>query len=375
MNRIPWLLIAPLLLGAATAYTPTVAQSDQADEYIRAEMQKRHIPGLTLAVLKEGRAIKQKAYGMANVELGVPATIDTVYQIASNTKTFTSVAVMLLVEEGKLSLDDKVATLLPGLPASWGGVTVKHCLTHTSGLPDVMVNSVSADVIAETRDEAIKKLAAIPVVSKPGEKWKYIQTGYMLLGMIIEKVAGVSFDQFLDQRIFKPLGMTSTSIADYREIVPRRASLYTRIIVRGNEAFMSPEHVWAMQPAFVYPSYLHTGAGINTTTGDLARWDAALSSDRLLKPPTLEVMWSAVVLADGQPFRLGPDTGYGCGWVVRDRPGHKSVGHSGGASTAYARFLDDKVTVIVLTNLQGSDPDSLVEGVAKIYIPELQKNE
>jgi len=357
---------------ALLTFLPATARPDEVDDYIQAEMQKRRIPGLTLAVTRDGKVVKQKAYGQANVELAVPATPETVYQIASTTKTLTAAAVLKLVEEGKLSLDDSVTKWLPEAPAAWAGVTVRHCLTHTSGLPDIVVDPCSLELVADTREEAIKKLAGMPVVAKPGETWSYNQTGYVLLGMIIEKIAGVRFEEFLQQRFFGPLSMTSTRFGDAREIVPGRASLYTRI--ESCDAKTGPklsDRIYAAQPAYLYNPYMHTGAGINTTAGDLVKWNLALDEGKVLKPATLTEMWSAARLADGQVFRFGGTEGYAHGWAVDDRPGHKAVGHSGGASTAYWRFLDDKLTVIVLTNLQGSDPDSLARGVAALYVPEL----
>lgn len=363
-----------LLLGLALILLAPVcamAQTDRVDEYIQTEMQKRHIPSLALAVTRDGKVVKQKAYGLANIELNVPATTDTLYQIASTTKTFTAAAIMELVEEGKLSLDDKVGKWLPEIPAAWSGVTVRHCLTHTSGIPDIVVDQCSLKLIANTRAEALKKLAGMPVLSKPGETWSYNQTGYVLLGMIVEKISGMTFEEFLGQRFFRPLGMTSTRYGDAREIVPGRASLYTRIESCDENGPKLGDRIYSAQPAYLYPSYLHTGAGINTTVEDLVKWNLALDEEKVLKRATLDQMWAAARLADGQVFRFGGTAGYAHGWVVDDRPGHKSVGHSGGGSTAYWRFLDDKLTVIVLTNCQGSDPDSLAQGVAALYIPEL----
>ena len=370
--RFLTLFLVFLASVSGLAQTAQMPQIDKVDEYIQTEMKKRHIPSLALAVTQNGKVVKQKAYGLANVELNVPATPETLYQIASTTKTFTAAAILKLVEEGKLSLDDSVAKWLPEVPAAWSGVTVRHCLTHTSGLPDIVVDPCTLDLVADTREEAIKKLAAMPIPNKPGETWSYNQTGYVLLGMILEKVSGQKFEEFLEQRFFRPLGMTSTRFGDYKEILPGRASLYTRIASCGPEGpKLFPDKIQSAQPAYVYNPYMHMGAGINTTAVDLAKWNLALDGEKVLKRATLDQMWSAARLADGKVFRFDGTAGYAHGWVVDDRPGHKSVGHSGGGSTAYWRFLDDKLSVVVLTNLQGSDPDSLAQGVAVLYVPEL----
>ena len=361
-------LCAAVLLPLACA----AARGDEVDEYVRAEMAKRHIPGAAVLVMREGRVVKRKAYGLANVELKVEAGEETLFQVASMTKAFTAVAVMSLAEEGRFSLDDRARKILPRLPASWGGVTVRQLLSHTSGLPDVTVGEDSDELIAETRPEALRKLARMRPAGRPGAAWSYNQAGYVLLGMIVEKVSGLGFEEFMARRFFRPLGMTHTVFGDDRAVVAGRASMYTRY-ERQTEKEPSPEGLWTYRN--LYPSYIYTAAGLNTTVGDLAKWDAALSEGRVLKPSSLAEMWRAVRLNGGKVFRLdGKMLGYGLGWLVDDRPGHRAVGHSGSDSTSYIRFLDDRLSVAVLTNCQGADPDTLVFGVAALYVPALGRD-
>lgn len=347
------------------------ARGDEVDEYVRGEMSRRHIPGAAVLVVRDGRVLKQKAYGLANVELGVPAREETLFQIESLTKTFTAVAVLSLVEEGKFSLDERVRKLLPRLPASWGAVTVRQLLSHTSGLPDVSVGEDSDEMIAETRPEALRKLARMPLAARPGAKWSYNQTGYMLLGMIVERVSGLGFEEFMARRFFRPLGMSHTVFGDDAQVVEGRASMYTRY-ARQSDKGPSPEGLWTYRN--LYPSYIYTAAGLNTTVADLAKWDAALNEGRLLQPASLAEMWRPVRLNDGKVFRLDKTVGYGLGWLVDERPGHRAAGHSGGDAVAYVRFIDDRLSVAVLTNCQGADPDSLVFGVAALYIPALGRD-
>jgi len=172
--------------------------------------------------LQNGKVLTARGYGLANVEFSVPVTGDTAHQLASATKIFTGTAIMMLVEEGKLSLDDSVVKLLPGLPASWSNVTVQHLLTHTSGIPDWFEASAGPrgnilDLRA-SRDDIIKKISAEPVEFQPGEKWSYNQSGPVLLAMIVEKVAGRGFEDFLDQRIFKPLAMKTTRFGNSSDV-------------------------------------------------------------------------------------------------------------------------------------------------------------
>src|SRR5271157_5337029 len=183
--------------------------ADSVDDYVREQMNLRHIPGLVLVVLKDGRVIKEQSYGLANVELSVPTSKDSVFPLASVTKIFTATAVYLLVQEGKLRLGDKVTQLLPGLPNAWNEITVLNCLSHTSGIPDIFPGSPAAApaewIAAGGPEEALKKAGALPLLSKTGEKSSYNQTEFLLLKMIVEKVSRLSLEEFLSKRIFTPL--------------------------------------------------------------------------------------------------------------------------------------------------------------------------
>ena len=344
------------------------AAADQTDDYITAEMHKRNIPALALGVLRDGKIVKQKAYGQANVELNVPATTGTVFLLASITKTFTATGIMALVEEGKVSLDEPVRKLLPRLSPLWAGVTVRHLLTHTSGLPDIALDDDLGTYISETREDALKKLAAMPLMSRPGTKWEYNETNYVLLAMVIEKLSGLAYEEYMAARFFRPLGMTATAFGDTRKLIPHRASIYTHYQMRAGKSVLSSGTLWNYQ--YVYPAYDYAGAGLNTSLADLLKWDVALSEGRVLKPATLEQMWTAVKLKNGRVFRFkGSTVGWGVGWMVDDTPHHKVVSHTGGDASAYARFLEDKLSVTILTNCQGVEPDALLQGVAALYLP------
>jgi len=341
-----------LLCGTMT----TSAQTDKIDEYFKAEMTKSRIPGLSVAVLRNGKVLTARGYGLANVEFSVPVTGDTVHQLASATKIFTGTAIMMLVEEGKLSLDDPVVKLLPQLPAAWGNVTVQHLLTHTSGIPDWFEASAGprGNILDSqaTRDEIIKKISAKPVEFQPGDKWSYNQSGPVLLGMIVEKVAGRSFEDFLDQRVFKPLAMTTTRFGNSSDVIKNL-----------NPTWYMWENNALRRFDLDYPRWSYPGAGLNTTISDLAKWDAALYTEKLVKRATLERMWARTRLNGGQP------ADYGLGWTVFDVDGQKAVGHGGGRNNWIVHFVDSKLTIIVLSNLFRADALSLVKGVAGFYLP------
>jgi CubicO group peptidase (beta-lactamase class C family) len=347
-------LLLPLVFLCGTMATS--AQPDKIDDYLKAETAKGRIPGLSVAVLRNGKLLTARSYGLANVEFSVPVTGDTVHQLASATKIFTGTAIMMLVEEGKLSLEDSVVKLLPELPAAWSNVNVQHLLTHTSGVPDWFEAAVGPrgnplDAQA-TRDEIIKKISAMPVEFQPGEKWSYNQTGAVLLGMIIEKITGGPFENFFDQRIFKPLAMTTTRFGNSRDVIKNL-----------NPTWYVWENNVLRRFDLDYPRWSYPGAGLTTTISDLAKWDPALYTEKLVKRSTLERLWARARLNSGQT------ADYGLGWTVFDVEGHKAVGHGGGRNNWIAHFVDSKLTVIVLSNLFRADAFSLVKGVAAFYLP------
>jgi len=355
--------------------------ADSVDDFIRKQMEARHIPGLVLMVTKEGKVIKQQSYGLANVELKVPTAQDSVFPLASVTKVFTATAVYMLVQQHKVRLDDKITQLLPGLPQAWGEITVLNCLSHTSGLPDISPTSPVAAttgwIAAATQEEALKKLVALPLLSKPGEKSIYNQTEFLLLKMIVEKAAGTRLEDFLDKNIFKPLGLSSARYGDSLDIIPGRVALYMNFRPQtdrfhveqqpNGEGLPSPDGKLWNDLNFLYPEYQHGGVGLNMSAGDLAAFDAALNSGRVLNRPTLELMWT--------PFRLnnGREADFAGGWATDVLNGHRMVFHIGAGMVEYAHLVDDNLTVILLTNHQGFNPYGLTIDVMQFFAPEIRK--
>lgn len=333
-------------------------ETDPVDRIVREEMADQHIPGLSLAVVRDGSPVKIAAYGLANVEWNVPATPETVYQLQSITKTFTATAIMMLVEEGKIRLDAKVGDYLEGAPKSWKEITIRHLLTHTSGIKD-FINEPTASLRLDVTEEAVLKATAPrPLNFAPGEKYAYSNTNYHLLAMIVRKQTGQFYGDFLRDRIFEPLGMASTAIISHSEIIPRRAAGY---LWRDN-ALHNGE--------FVAESILgYGGGGIRSTVIDLIKWDAALYGEQLLKRSSFEQMWTPA------RFNNGQTSGYGLGWGIRHVNSHRCLSHSGGHITGFGtliqRYVDDRLTVIVLTNLRGVKTGRIAERVAAHYLPEL----
>lgn len=330
------------------------AQSDAVGGYVRGEMQKQHIPGLSLLVAKNGKIVRAEGFGLANVELQVPVKPETIFQSGSVGKQFTATAVMMLVEEGKVSLDDPLTKFFPDGPAVWKQVTVRELLSHTAGFGDYPEDfNFRKDW---TEDELVKLVEGIPLAYAPGTKWEYSNIGYLTLGILIHRATGEFYGDFLQQRIFKPLGMNSTRIINEADIIPNRAAGYR---------LMKDE---LKNQEWVAPAINTTADGsLYFSTLDLAKWDAVLYTEKLLKKSDLDLMWTVVKLKDGEPNKGN----YGYGWFVETRDGHRCVHHDGswqGFETAIDRYVDDQLTVIALTNLAGAKPGEITRRVAEMYL-------
>lgn len=338
--------------------SPIRAQSAfgaKVDDYIKAEMQRQRIPGLSLAVMKEGQIILAKGYGLANVEHQVPVKPETIFQSGSMGKQFTATAVMMLVEDGKLSLSDPITKFFTDAPATWKDITVRHLLTHTAGTTDYPDDfDFRRDY---TEDELLKRAAAIPLAFQPGAKWSYSNLGYLLLGILIRKASGQFYGDYLQERVFRPLGMTTARVISEADIVPNRAAGYR--LVRGE----------LKNQNWVAPTLNTTADGaLYLTVYDMAKWDAALYTEKLLKKSSLEQMWTPVKLNDG---KAAP---YGFGWALGEVRGHRIIEHGGawqGFKAHIARYVDDKLTVVIFANLSQANQGRIAHGVAAVYNPEL----
>jgi len=339
------------LCTAACAQTQT---SDPVAIYVHAEMQREKIPGLSLLVSRDGKPVRTEGYGLSNVELQVPVKPETVFQSGSMGKQFTATAIMMLVEEGKIKLDDPVTNYLKDAPAAWQRVTIRELLSHTAGFTDYPKNfNFRKDY---TEADLLKIVEAIPLAYPPGTKWDYSNLGYLTLGIVIHQVTGKFYGDFLQERIFQPLGMSTTRIISEADIVPNRSAGYR--LVKGelkNQEWVSPTLNTTADGA-LYFSIL-----------DLAKWDAALYTEKLLKRSSLDEMWTVVKVKNGQP-----NTGdYGFGWEIETRDGHRLIRHSGswqGFRTEISRYVDDKLTVVVLANLESAEPSKIADHVAKLYL-------
>jgi CubicO group peptidase (beta-lactamase class C family) len=334
------------------AQSPATASA--VSEYVTAEMQRQHIPGLSLLVVHHGEIVRAEGFGLASVELNVPAKPETIFQSGSVGKQFTATAVMMLVEEGKIGLDDPLTKYFTDAPAGWKAVTIRELLSHTGGFGDYPKTfNFRKDW---TEPELLKLVEGIPLAYAPGTKWAYSNLGYLTLGILIHRVTGEFYGDFLQQRIFKPLGMDTTRIISEADIIPHRAAGYR--LVKGelkNQEWVAPM-VNTTADGSLYFSIV-----------DLAKWDAALYTEKLLKRSSLDLMWTPVKLKNGETNKEG----YGFGWFIQNKNGHRCIGHDGswqGFETSIVRYVDDQLTVVALSNLAGARPDEITQHVAGMYL-------
>ncbi len=332
--------------GASPA--PGSAAPGTASDALDALVKKSYLPGspgAAVIAVRDGKLVYRKAVGMADLELDVPLRTDSVFRLGSVTKQFTAVAILMLAEEGKLALSDPITKFLPDYPTQGHVITVEHLLTHTSGIqsytgmPGWMATKIQADM---TLTELIDGFKKEPMEFAPGTRWSYDNSGYILLGAIIEKASGTSYATFLKRRIFAPLGMSSTTYGGNEEIIPRRVRGYSRR--PGGDA--NARYLSMTQP--------HAAGGLVSTVDDLAAWDAALYTEKLAKQASLEKAWTPYVLADGKA------TAYGYGWGVSSLRGRAAVEHGGGIfgfSTYVLRIPKERVFVAVLCNSDAPNTD------------------
>lgn len=351
-------LINSVLLGFIFLFIPTVVMADQVDNYLQCEMKKLKIPGLSIAIVKNGQIMKTKGYGFSNIELQSPASSQTIYRSGSIGKQFTAMLVMMLVEKGILHLDDHINQYLKVKSVFWKDITIRHLLTHTSGLSRYWLET---DVRLDySNDELLKRLSYYPLNFTPGAKWEYCNTGYDILGIIIQNVTGNFYGDLLHKYIFKPLNMNTASINNDINIIPNRAAGYNL-----------DDHGIVKNKFFTSPTFSSQADGaLSFSVLDLAKWDEALYTNKLLQQNNMKLLWSPVRLNDGSIKN------YGFGLDLQTISGHRVIEHGGeldGFTAFISRYVDHKLTVIIMTNLSGNaELRAITHRVASIYDNEIK---
>lgn len=345
---IPLLLVIFLPVGAFSADLATMI-----DGIAKKEIETDGGVGMTIAIAKDDNIIYLKGYGLANVELSVPATAESVYRIGSITKMFTAAGILLLMEEGKLSLDDLLSKHLPEYPADPGDkITIRHLLNHTSGLVNLTDLPDHREIMRDdlTHGEVLARFQDMPSLFAPGDQFRYCNSGYYLLGMIIENVSELKYEPFLQERVLDPLDLKNTTYDRHLKIIPNRASGYGRW---GDQLVNAP--YVSMRTPFA-------AGALASTAEDLIRWTRALATDKLLQADSFKAMTTPGQLNSGKAIP------YGFGCFVGKLDGHPYFHHGGGIPgfvTELVYFPEDELTVVVLTNAGRNSPKKIADQIAR----------
>lgn len=354
MSRVspPWNMLAIVPALALFAGAPAAAQdiSSKVDEYMQARVKEDHFTG-TIMIARDGKALVRQGYGMANLELDVPNKPETKFRLGSITKQFTAMAIMMLQERGKLKVSEKLKTYLPDSPKAWDEVTIHHLLTHSSGIPNYtsFPDFLATMPVQTTRDQLIAKIKDKPLEFKPGERFKYSNSGYVLLGKLIDKLSGRTYPQFIRENIFEPLGMKDSGYDNPIAIIKDRASGYSR-----------PFAVM-VNARFIDMGVVDAAGALYSTVDDLLKWDTALYTEKLVPKAAMEKIFT--------PFR----DNYAYGWGVLTVGGRKMASHAGGINgfvTDIKRYPKEKVCVVVLSNLEGVPVSAICRDLSAIAFGE-----
>jgi CubicO group peptidase (beta-lactamase class C family) len=337
-----------LLLINITGY----AQIDSTEIIIQRIIKEQRITGLSVAVVKNGKTIVNKGYGLANVEHNVPVTSETVIRLGSMSKQFFTTAILKLAEDGKLSIEDSVHTFFPDAPETWRPIQIKHLMSHTSGLkregPAYNNNIIQPDLVV------IKSAYSLPLDFKTGEKYQYCNLSYFMLAEIITQVSKMPWQDYIRDNLFIPAGMKNSGMTDFYPIIPNRASGY---MYKG-DTLMNAEAMYAVRPS----------GGFLSTSSDMIRWEKVLLEKKIiLKKESWDLLWTPFVKISDKPENKQY---YGFGWFTDVYNGHKIIMHGGsntGFRSHYDRFVDDGLSLIVLTNSDGANPAKITRALADYY--------
>jgi D-alanyl-D-alanine carboxypeptidase len=338
---------------------PKVFDLAAIDAYVSAQVRDQGYAGLSLTIVREGKVVLAKGYGKRLLEQGAAVEPDTAFAVGSVTKQFTCACVLLLAEEGKLSIDDKVAKYEPSL-ARAGEISLHDLMTHMSGYPDFYpLDFVDRRLVKPILTEALlAEYAGAKLDFEPGERWSYSNTGYTLLGNVVAKVSGKPFGQFLKERILDPIGMTHSAFEPGPE-------------VKGQTLGYTSFALGPLEPAEPEATgWLHAAGGLWSTAPDLARWDLALMDGRVLKPRSYRIMTTPRALKSGH------NTGYGCGLNVRRIDGETVLTHGGAVSgflSVNAMVPRTRSAVILLANTEHIPADSLHSTILNLLLEDQKK--
>jgi CubicO group peptidase (beta-lactamase class C family) len=341
-------MITLFLLISALSY----GQADSTDLIIQKIMKEQKIVGLSLAVIKNGKPVVNKGYGLANAEHNVPVTAETVIRLGSISKQFFTTAILKLQEEGKLSIEDSVHKFFPDAPETWRPILVKHLMSHTSGLkresPAYDNNKMISDLTI------IKAAYPLPLDFKTGDKYQYCNLAYYMLAQIITQISGMPWQDYIKEKLFIPAGMKNSGMTDFYLIIPNRASGY----MQKKGLLVNADAMYAVRPS----------GGFLSTSTDMILWDKVLrEKNTILKKESWELLWSPFIKTSDKPESKAY---YGFGWFIDERNGHKVIEHGGanvGFRSYYTRFEKDDLSIIIMTNTDEAGPGLIVKTLSEYY--------
>jgi CubicO group peptidase (beta-lactamase class C family) len=350
------------VFGILTLCFVLPVHADSVDDYLRTELARQRIPGLAVVVTRSGKIVKVAGYGYANLEHQVPVKPETVFQSGSISKQLAAGVAMLLVEDGKIVLDDPVKKYLPDAPPAWDGITIRHLLTHTSGIPEYEYGKDFDMRKDYTDDERLRIVYRMKLEFTPGSRWNYSDTGYMVLGIFLTRAGGEFYGDILRHRVFEPLGMNTARIISEEDVIPNRAAGYRLVKDEiKNQKFVSPSN------------YKTADGSLSWSVLDMANWANAGRTKALLKPDSWREMTTAVRLTSGKAYP------YSFGWFIDDWNGKPVLEHGGygsGFSAQLSRRLsDDEVAVAVLCNRVRVHLGKIARDIMAMYEPELALNQ
>ncbi len=343
MNKLLLFLLLPCL---------SFAQVDSTDIIVKQIMEKQKIVGLSLAVIKNGKTVINKGYGFANIELNVPVTSETVIKVSSISKQFFTTAILKLMENGKLDINDSVHKYFPDAPESWRPITLKNLMSHTSGLQR---EPPAYDALKRQPDiDVIKSAYSLPLDYKTGEKFQYCNIGYFMLAEVISQVSGMPWQDYIRTALFIPAGMNNSYLTDFYQIIPNRANGY----MYKKDTLINATAMLAIRPS----------GGFLSTSTDMILWDKVLTEENIiLRKENWELLWQPYIKTSAD---LKSKANYGFGWFIDERNGHKVIHHGGanlGFRSFYARFVNDDLSIIVMTNTEEANPQAIVGALSEYY--------
>jgi len=341
-------MILLFLLVRVLAY----GQSDSTDLIVQKMMKDQRIVGLSLAVIKNGKAMVNKGYGLANAEHNVPVTSETVIRLGSVSKQFFATAILKLMEEGKLSIEDSVHKFFPDAPETWRPIQVKHLMSHTSGLkregPAYNNSIIQPDLVV------IRSAYSLPLDFKTGQKYQYCNLAYFMLAEIITQVSGMPWQDYIREKLFLPAGMKKSCMTDFYPIIPNRASGY----MHNKGVLVNADAMYAVRPS----------GGFLSTSSDMILWDKVLREKNIiLKKENWELLWQPFIKTSDNP---ASKEYYGFGWTIDELNGRKVIEHGGsniGFRSYYARFVNDGLSIIIMTNTDEANPAGIVKALSEYY--------